>query len=322
MRESRPALCCTRYRGASRTKGITATQRILWIPSNLESHSPLRKAFAIAALILKQFILCIGSGLFCLSILLGGLIGIPVILAVSVENYISSDADTVASVLLASFVVMIAIFVYSLLKTRKRRVQAEATKWLADRSKTSARSSYVRWERRTKRWSMWGPVATALLVFLFLPETCAIVSHVLNPSAGRLYRYRVRIPLKWVAVGEWIEKDTGYSSMTTLTGKGLARDWRFLPQLSEVSVGTEEFEHRNVRTQQPNNLHLASTRTFSVGNVTITCWESVPFKQQWAYVVRVVDCSSSNGDLIASFVGQKADIPDFYDMLQSVKQTQ
>ena len=176
--------------------------------------------------------------------------------------------------------------------------------------------------QRARKWSLWAPSATTLLVFLFfLPETCGIVSHMLNPGAGKLYQYRVRIPLTWAVFGGPINRETGSSYVTAWAGKGIARNWRMEPVLSSVSFGTRGFALRQDGAQPPKRVTITSTRIFPLGGDMVTCWEFLPDHMHWGSwnegSFGFASCSSSQGSFYASFGGQKTEIPGFYKMLQS-----
>jgi hypothetical protein len=57
--------------------------------------------------------------------------------------------------------------------TRERYNSTEAGKWLTLR----ARVDYSRRIKAAKRWVIWLPTAVVMIVFLFFPETWAVVSH-------------------------------------------------------------------------------------------------------------------------------------------------
>jgi hypothetical protein len=294
-----------------------------FIQSNFESRDSLRKATAVAALLLKQFLLRIGLALLTslafVAVVMGS-VALPVSLGMLVANYLPGSEEIVS---LSGLVALIALFIYYIyvrVKTRRRRVQAEAARWLAGRLRTPGNDDYRKWEQRARKWSLWSPFAIALLAFLFLPQTCGLVSHILNPRAGELYHYRVRVPLTWITFADSINKETGFSYVGAWTGKGLAHEWRFVPRLSAVGFGTKAFELRHDGAEQPKNVNITSTRTFLVGAVIVTCWEYRPSWLDWGDDLGFVSCSSSKDDLDASFLGQKPDIPNFYEMLEGVRQ--
>jgi hypothetical protein len=181
---------------------------------------------------------------------------------------------------------------------------ADAATWLADRSKMLAHPDYYMRERQAKRWSMWGPRPSSRYWFCCSCRNRAELYRTSLTHAGRLSPYRVRIPLTWMVLGYPFDKRAGSSYVVGWTGKGLARDWHFVPRLSAVSFATEDFELAHGGDQQP-----VSARTFSVGTATITCWEYPPYKLRWGYEVGLaswISCASSKRDFEASFVGHKA----------------
>jgi len=297
---------------------------MLWLQSSLEGHSPSRKVLAIVVILLAGFLLRSASAVVLSFALVAGLIsslGLLALLANLVEPYWPGSGNVAFLLGLVSFV---AMFIFFRVKMRQRRVHAEAAKWLANRSKPGD-PSYGEWVRRARRWSLWAPSGTALLIVLFVPETCGIVSHLLNPGAGRLYQRRVRIPLAWAIFRDSTNKETGSSHVTAWAGKGMAREWRMEPVLSSMSFGTRGFASRQDGAQQPKHAKITSTRILPVGGEMVTCWEFLPDGVHWRVwndeSFGLVSCSSSDGSFYASFGGQKGEIPGFYKILQSATQT-
>jgi hypothetical protein len=290
---------------------------MLWIQSSLESRSPFTKAFAISAIMAGRFLLQIGSGIAWVAGVCAAL-WVPVLLATWLGRYLPGKESIVFPL---GLVAMITVFISFRLKTRQRRLRREAARWLADRSKMSSHPKYFWWQRRAKRWSMWAPFAMALLILLFLPETSGVASHVLNSGAGTLGRFQIQIPLTGVIVAHWFSKEEGFSYVEVWAMKGLARDWRFVPKVSVMSFTTQDAALSQRGDTQPIPVKTTSTRTFSAGLSTITCWEEV-VDPRWGHDIGFVRCFSSPREFEASFAGQRADIPGFYGVLQSLRQTE
>jgi len=92
--------------------------------------------------------------------------------------------------------------------TRETYNRNEAEKWLAlwkrPRVDISSRTMAV------KRWAIWLPIATVMIVSLFFPETWAVVSHLSDRGSGRLLGYQVSIPVDWVIMMD--EPDTAITT--------------------------------------------------------------------------------------------------------------
>jgi hypothetical protein len=294
-----------------------------WIESSFEGRSPTRKGLAIVTVLLGCLFQRIASAILLAFAFVAGVLvsfGLLALLGSLVQRYWYVGGS---GVFLLGLVSLVAIFAFFRLQTRRSKIDAEAAKWLADRSKESEHPSYTVWVRRARRWSLWAPTATVLFILLFLPETCGIVSHLLNHGAGRLYRYTVRIPLAWAVLGHSINRGAGSSYVVAWAGKGIAREWRIEPVLSSVSFGTRGFALRQDGAQPPMGATITLTRILPVGSEMVTCWEFPPHHMHsglWNNgSFGFVSCSSSEGDFYASFAGQKTEVPGFYEMLQSVK---
>ena len=293
-----------------------------WIRNGFEVRSSARRACSIAALLTKQVALRIGYGLLCTLALFAWLLA-NLYLAIALDRLVSWYVPFVEEyVFLPAFLVLVAIWAAALIffrtKTRRRRDEAEVTRWLAERSGSPPTSDYTRWLRRAKRWSLWGPPALALVVLLFFPETAGIASHLFRPGAGKLGQYRVQTPITWVIADRG---DSNNFSYVALYGaKGIARAGRIHSPVSFVTF------HRSIHDSQlglrkPDDVKITSTRTFQVGRELVTCWEYTLDYILWEYNVEAVACSSSGGEFGASFFGQKTDIPNFYKVVQSVRRT-
>lgn len=273
----------------------------LWIAAVFGKHFSLRILSAIAK---------IGAVLAALWLL--------VLLATWFGRYLP---DSESIVFLLGLVLTAGAFVCVRLMTRQRRVRSETAKWLANRSSISGHPVRLKWERRAERWSMWGPFALTLLILLFLPETSGVVSHVLDSGAGTLGRYQIRIPMTGVIVAHWFSKEEGFSYVEVWAMKGLARDWHLVPRMSVMSFRTQDAAMSRRGDPKPIPVKTASTRTFSAGLSTITCWEEVA-DPRWGHDIGFVRCSSFSRDFEASFAGQVADTSGFYGILQSLTQTE
>lgn len=293
-----------------------------WIRNGFEGQSSARRACSIAAMLTKHVALRIGYGLFCTLVLIAWLVA-SFFLAYQLDRLVSWYVPYVEGyVILPGLLALAAMWTFALVffrkKTRRRRNEADATRWLAERSGTPSTMGYLRWQRRAKRWSTWGPAAVAIVVLLFYPETFGIASHLFHPGAWKLGQYRVQIPITWIVVPSWGD-DEEFSSVHLLKAKGIARDWQVVLRISAVGFRSRHPQLGQQMSRQPKGVKITSTRTFPVGNGDVTCWEYTLDHIDWEYGIAAVACSSPGGEFGASFFGQKTDIPDFYRVIQGAR---
>lgn len=156
-------------------------------------------------------------------------------------------------------------------RRRSQWIQEEAERWLARRAKGSDKIERSIRMRRLLRRMLWIPSLVALSIFLFLPESMGLVSHLFYPSAFMLNGHGVRPPLTSFVYGD----PNGY--MNALVGRGIARVgfspyWRMDPPLSSM-----EFSARDSSESWPVTFFADETaaldRTFGLGDETISCWQ-------------------------------------------------
>lgn len=138
-----------------------------------------------------------------LTILLAGSLGVPIamimfFIPVIISIVLLAWAFAVHWVLFAVLLPLVlgAIMLGLLLLVRKSgkwSVQAEANRWLAERHSESTQRE-CKWRNRGIRFALCLPVLTVLPVFLFLPETWGVFSHVGQWQSGNLSGYRVPVP--------------------------------------------------------------------------------------------------------------------------------
>jgi hypothetical protein len=186
-----------------------------------------------------------------LSIFLAGTAGVPiaVFLAILPLALLAWAAYTSAAFffVLLPLVVGVAAWVLFLAirKTGQWGVEAEASKWLADRQADSS-GLELRQRNRAIRWALCIPSLLVLIVLLFLPEIWGLLTHMKQPRSGELSDYEVTIPATWVILAAYTHP-TGASWVSGIASRGMGLDikryFHFgdLP-LSSWSVGTAEFE--------------------------------------------------------------------------------
>jgi hypothetical protein len=211
--------------------------------------------------------------------------------------------------------------------TRETYNRNEAEKWLALRTRPrvdiSSRTMAV------KRWAIWLPVATVMIVSLFFPETWAVVSHLSHRGSGRLLGYQLSIPVDWVIMMD--EPDTGnnhaWSIVAAFQSKGVLRAgaaacWRREPPIANMAFyGAPRGDSVALLSE---NDKIVSTRSLLLGEgtITVTCWEYV---SRWSRGHQddgvSIRCATPRTDFFGWFYGDRTSVPDFYRTLQTVRQT-
>jgi hypothetical protein len=268
-----------------------------------------------------------------LTILLAGSLGVPVaITAVAIPVMLLAWAADVSLILFGALTPVVAFAValgilFCIRKFDNWSVQAEAARWLAERSNTNLRER--KWRTRAIRVASCIPALTVLLVFLFLPETWGILSHVGHPRAGNLPGYRVRIPATWVVWYVDGDRATGWSSVAGCVGRGIGFgvnpftrwDW-----LSHWNIETAQFNQSEAPSYNhwmPEKEEIRNQRVVIIGTERLTCLEYIPFSWRhaafdpWPPTVTCITCSGS-GRLHASFTGMPSQIPTFYQVLDHI----
>ncbi len=264
------------------------------------------------------------------SVLSGVLLFVLITTGFAGLNYIAPENEVLPMTL---FVLCIGGITVGLLflnrKIRRRTVELEAQRWLAERH-SGITPRERRWRNRGARLALWVPSLTVLMVLLFFPELSGIVSFVRHSEASHLPGYRVPIPSIWVVV--YIDKqENGKSYLSGLAGHGLAFGvtpyLRGNPPLSSWRIGTEPYG-QVTEQEKPGWLssnEVFGTRVVKAGIGPITCLEYWPrFWPQPAHLEdstrAFIDCHSSDR-LRASFSGERFHVPAFYQMLENITPT-
>ena len=267
-----------------------------------------------------------------LLILLAGILGVPVAILsfVLVILPIAWAADKGTWLLAIVCPVILIGTVWGLLflirKSGGWGVQAEAARWLAERqSGTSADDR--RWRTRGIRIAVCIPILLTLPIFLFLPETWGLASHVRWPRAGVLAGYRFRVPATWYIFYNRREAN-GWSYANGIAGRGIGfggNPFR-LDSLSWWSIGTKPVDG-NERTDYdrwpPKPEDILDQRVIKIGGGTLTCVDYLPSYGGWvpprsqAATIAHVDCSGV-GRLDATFAGPRDQLKAFYRVLDGI----
>jgi hypothetical protein len=267
-----------------------------------------------------------------LTILLVGALGVPASIALFMLMvallFWASDVNTILFAFLLPVALGTLVFTaYWCVKKRGRwGIQADAAQWLADR-----RSGISQHERACRRrgihFALWIPALIALSVFLFLPETWGILSHLGPQNSDDLSGYRVRIPATWVILFRWDEQSDGRSSVNGVAGRGIGfgtNPLRF-DSLSSWQVQTTSFGQSGMTESDrwhPNESEILGRRALTIGNENLACvdfWPSYDWgpARSEAVVIAHVQCSGTT-QFRASFDGRRDQLPEFYQMLNGI----
>jgi len=206
--------------------------------------------------------------------------------------------------------------------TRAEAVSLEADRWLAERRHPNPRR--LKRQKLIKRWAVWIPTLTVVLVCLFFDDTWAVGSHLLHPHRGRLIGYEVPIPLRWTI----LYSDLGINENGVHDIVVAARYRGLLRAGSGLYIGRLPFSYSimNFRSTPGGDPRLSgpgreviSTRTLLLGGRAVTCLEERP--PHWTPAKRYIRCSTSNSDFSGDFNGSDEDADEFYRTLQTVKPT-
>ncbi|MGC2449118.1 MAG: hypothetical protein WA477_15830 [Candidatus Sulfotelmatobacter sp.] len=204
---------------------------------------------------------------------------------------------------------------------REEYIPTEAERWLAERRRED--NDRIKRRRKLKRWALWIPVLTVLLVCTFLDYSWAFASHLFHPGRGRLTGYEVSIPLTWT----FLYPDLGAPANGTHDMVVASRFRGLWKAGSGVYIGRPPFEAStmnfrstpggNPTATKPDSL-IISERTLRFGKGTITCMEEVP--PRWMKTGRYINCSTPTGDFSGHFDGGNEDGAEFYRVIESARQ--
>jgi hypothetical protein len=163
-----------------------------------------------------------------------------------------------------------------------------------------------------------------LPVFLFLPETWGIASHLAQRESGSLAGYKVAIPATWVILFHHKSSD-GYSGISGIAGRGLGLGVNPLryDSLSAWYVGTRSPDQKRSIDYRVEHSDIVHRAELTVGGEAMTCldyWPTYLYGPKSSENARIVHVScSSSGRLGAGFDGMRSQVPDFYEMLATVR---
>jgi hypothetical protein len=232
-------------------------------------------------------------------------------------------ASFLAVVFLAAFTMDLAYSIFlgirSLAKiARKRSIQLESANWLAERRQGRAPGER-HWRRRGIRWAAWIPSLTVLAVFLFLPETWGLASHLVHPRAVIVHGYKIPVPLTWVTL--YAYQGSNGTLTEGIAGRGLGFGVKpYLHAnfpLSTWNVRTEPWRETDSEVRRRKQRQQIAQRVFPVGGEELRCVEYRP-PDVWSVGASALSFIECTGPIYAHFVGEKVHVAPFYRMLEGM----
>lgn len=269
-------------------------------------------------------------------ILLGGVLTIPaalvfLLIMVAVLLPLVWSYDVSRTLFAVLFLAETAALVFALLflvrKSGRWGVAREAERWLAERQ-ARANPHERTWRNRAVKFAVGIPVLSVLPIFLFLPETMGLMSHLLRPQVSHLPGYKVRIPLTWMATDHWDSPD-GSSLTTGIAGQGIARGRNpaRARSISNWSFGTGPYNQSDTNPLRdiPGDYKIISQRLLKIGNEEVTCTDyhyTSPYDASEfpLHSTARVSCAG-RGRLHASMFGNRDELPAFYEVLSGITPT-
>jgi hypothetical protein len=225
-------------------------------------------------------------------------------------------------VIIANLTLFIVFLLYRY-RTRERRLAEEADKYLARRMRERAAPLAAK-RRRMRRGLRWVPSVLVSIVFMFVPETVGIASHLFSTRTAVLDKYRIRTPISWI-IG-YTQDDYLWAITAPGIGRiGFRRYWRNEVPVSEMGFYPVPHPEAQFDKNVPlENATILAKHSFRLGKESMTCWDLIRHNK---FVgpsptdpsIADIRCSSDSDHFYAYFVGWRGDLPGFYGTLQSVQ---
>lgn len=200
----------------------------------------------------------------------------------------------------------------------ERRIRADAERWLAYRSRHSA-------QRRARnllatQMGLWIPTLLVGVVFLFLPESVGLATHMLNLRPAKLIEYEVSFPLTWIITGSSANGSQTWASAGAFDCRGPLRSgfqryWPFNLRASAVDVITSTSGITSYRGSPGTPFSISAVL---LGGQPAQCKEYVEWGDE---KLRMVECTTPKNEISVSFFGDKANLAAFYRSLEFIRKT-
>lgn len=203
--------------------------------------------------------------------------------------------------------------------TRVQYILSESEKWLTRRRECRQRTKH---RKILRRWALWIPTLTVVLLCVFMDYTWAFTSHLFHFGSGKLIGYEVSIPLTWsIAYSDARTSDNTFSIVVAERYRGLIKAGSGLnlgrrPPFSVSNMSFRSAPAGDELATRPGS-EVISVQLVRFANDSIKCWEEVP--PRWMTSGRYIDCSTVTGNFSAGFSGTDEDVAEFYRVLRSAK---
>jgi hypothetical protein len=248
-----------------------------------------------------------------------------VLLLIGISKLLPEDNNFVLGVLITSVLISpfgIGALSYLIFQrlTRRQYVLAQSQSWLAERHQ--ANRAWMKRRKILKKWALWIPTLTVILVCSFFDYTWPVATHLLHPGRGKLVGYEVPIPLSWSIAYSHIGKDGDENSLVVIERyRGLIKAGSGLYLGTRRPFSTSNINFRSFPGGHPFSVEppakIISIRTLPFTKGTIECHDDV--LPRWMTSGHYIRCSTPTGDFSGNFNGIDEDVPAFYQMLSSVK---
>jgi hypothetical protein len=237
------------------------------------------------------------------------------------DSYFPPDARIL--ILIIANLILLTVFLLYRYRTRKRRLDEEANKYLARRMRERAVPLPAN-RKRMRRRLLWVPSLLVSIVFMFVPETVGIASHLFLSRTAVLDKYRVQTPITWI-VGYTPDNYLWAITAPGIGRIGFQRYWRNDVPVSEMGFIPIHHPELQLDKNVPlNNSTILAKHSFGLGTESLTCWDLIHHNR---FVgpsptdpsIADIRCSSESEHFYAYFVGWRGDLPRFYKTMQSIK---
>ena len=229
--------------------------------------------------------------------------------------------DTRILILIIANLILFTVFLLYRYRTRARRLAEEADKYLARRMRDRAVPVTAN-RKGMRRGMLWVPSVLVSIVFMFVPETVGITSHLFSSRTAVLDKYRVQTPISWI-VGYTPDNYLWAITAPGIGRIGFQRYWRNEVPVSEMGFYSIPHPELQFDKNVPlDNSTILAKHSFGLGTESLTCWDLIHhnrFVDPSPTDPSIADIRCSSEHSYAYFVGWRDDLPGFYKTMQSIK---
>jgi hypothetical protein len=175
--------------------------------------------------------------------------------------------------LATSNALMVGLLLFHRQKSRGRWINQEAERWLARRSLQEVAPTSP-WRKKLRNGMLWVPTLVVFAVFLFLPESLGIASHLVWKAS--VDPYRLPIPPSWIIVVN------GDHYMWVVATRGIGRVgptsyWRKEEPSSEMTFSSYPTSYISHEIGPPMGAKVLSRQDFPFGSEKLICLDVIRF---------------------------------------------